>query len=137
MNVEMKVKGLVFDPESKMFVVVLSDLENTKALPIWIGPFEGHSIAACLLDRTFKRPLTYAFVADLLQASSVKGKLRAEAYARVDDSDKPKLKAVFGPESGEGASEHAGAISPGDARLLLFPVRALAGVKEGESNGRR
>ncbi len=67
----------------------------------------------------------------LVQASSVKGKLRAEADARVDENDKPgraKLKAVFGPGSGEGASEHAGAISPGDARLLLFPVRSLAGV---------
>jgi CRISPR-associated protein Cmr4 len=69
----------------------------------------------------------------LVQASSVKGKLRAEAYARVSNDDKPKddkpkLKAVFGPESGEGASEHAGAISPGDARLLLFPVRSLAGI---------
>ena len=64
----------------------------------------------------------------LVQASSVKGKLRAEAHARVSVDDRPKLKAVFGPESGEGASEHAGAMSPGDARLLLFPVRSLAGV---------
>jgi CRISPR-associated protein Cmr4 len=67
----------------------------------------------------------------LVQASGVKGKLRAEAYARVDENNeagRAQLKAVFGPESGEGASEHAGAISPGDARLLLFPVRSLAGV---------
>ena len=35
--------------------------------------------------------------------------------------------AVFGPDT-EGAAEHAGAFSPGDARLLLFPVRSLAGV---------
>jgi len=35
--------------------------------------------------------------------------------------------AIFGPET-EGASEHAGALSCGDAALLLFPVRSLAGV---------
>jgi len=64
----------------------------------------------------------------LVQASSVKGKLRAESYARADKNDEPKLQTVFGPESGEGAAEHAGAISTGDARLLLFPVRSLAGI---------
>jgi CRISPR-associated protein Cmr4 len=62
----------------------------------------------------------------IVQASSVKGRLRADCAAR--SADASKVKAVFGPEPGEGASEHAGAFSPGDARLLLFPVRSLAGV---------
>lgn len=35
--------------------------------------------------------------------------------------------AVFGPDTNH-ADDHAGAFSPGDARLLLFPVRSLAGV---------
>ncbi len=35
--------------------------------------------------------------------------------------------AVFGPAT-EGASEHAGAISVGDAKILLFPVRSAKGV---------
>jgi len=42
------------------------------------------------------------------------------------------VKAIFGPktrpETGENASDHAGALSTGDARILLFPVRSLAGV---------
>jgi CRISPR-associated protein Cmr4 len=104
----------------------------------------------------------------LVQASSVKGKLRAEAYqwktfvdrenalepaelARLNQdadwqkkSDKERereaekrarkkaakelgLEIVFGPE-GDEAEHHAGALSPGDARLLLFPVRSLVGV---------
>jgi CRISPR-associated protein Cmr4 len=37
------------------------------------------------------------------------------------------LEVVFGPE-GDEADLHAGALSPGDARLLLFPVRSLVGV---------
>ena len=57
----------------------------------------------------------------LVQASSLKGVLRAEAKG---DS---KIEAVFGPDTGE-AHKHAGALSPGDARLLLFPVRSLLGV---------
>ena len=62
----------------------------------------------------------------IVQASSVKGRLRADCAARSGDAS--KIKVVFGPEPGEGASEHAGAFSPGDARILLFPVRSLAGV---------
>ncbi|MBX5492949.1 MAG: type III-B CRISPR module RAMP protein Cmr4 [Chloroflexi bacterium] len=59
----------------------------------------------------------------LVQASSLKGRLRAEAQRR----QVPDLTAIFGPEVGN-ASEHAGALAVGDARLLLFPVRSLAGV---------
>ncbi|KUJ92908.1 MAG: hypothetical protein XD40_1914, partial [Archaeoglobus fulgidus] len=34
---------------------------------------------------------------------------------------------VFGPAT-DGASEHAGAVSVGDAKILLFPVRSAKGV---------
>lgn len=69
----------------------------------------------------------------LVQASGIKGKLRAEAdeWAKMQstvDEAKKKVRVVFGPEAGPGASDHAGALSPGDARLLLFPVRSLVGV---------
>lgn len=60
----------------------------------------------------------------MIQASGLKGKLRAEADLL--STDKDTLKAVFGPESN--ASEHAGALAAGDGRILLFPVRSLAGV---------
>lgn len=66
----------------------------------------------------------------IVQASSLKGRLRAEARERMFKSEEEKKEfiAIFGPEAGENASEHAGALSPGDARILLFPVRSLAGV---------
>ncbi|MGQ9568420.1 MAG: type III-B CRISPR module RAMP protein Cmr4 [Anaerolineae bacterium] len=60
----------------------------------------------------------------IVQASSLKGRLRAEAKGRLPADE---LEAIFGPETGR-ASEHAGALSPGDAKLLLFPIRSLAGV---------
>ncbi|GIW29298.1 MAG: type III-B CRISPR module RAMP protein Cmr4 [Meiothermus sp.] len=59
-----------------------------------------------------------------LPGSSVKGVLRDAASGKLD---KEKLLALFGPETGS-ASEHAGAAVFGDAKLLLFPVRSLAGV---------
>lgn len=68
----------------------------------------------------------------MVQASSVKGCLRAAAdpnqnpNAQVKLTDKDFL-TIFGPETPD-ASKFAGALSTGDARLLLFPVRSLAGV---------
>jgi len=75
----------------------------------------------------------------IVQASSLKGRLRAAARSKTKDSPTDEEKkqgwlsteeflAIFGPESGENASDYAGALSAGDARLLLFPVRSLAGV---------
>lgn len=59
----------------------------------------------------------------MIQASSLKGRLRA-AFGE----NYPDVTTIFGKaESGEDGS-HAGALSVGDARLLLFPVRSLAGV---------
>lgn len=63
----------------------------------------------------------------LVQASGIKGKLRSEAVAR--NKSKVEIAVVFGPENVPGEEvKHAGAVSPGDARLLLFPVRSLVGV---------
>ncbi len=57
--------------------------------------------------------------------SAVKGALRAKAEQQWDKSS---VKAVFGPEPTAGnASEHAGALMVGDARILLLPVRSLTG----------
>jgi len=53
----------------------------------------------------------------IVQASGLKGRLRAEARARKMSN----LEVVFGPETDK-AHEHAGALSTGDAKILLFPV---------------
>jgi CRISPR-associated protein Cmr4 len=60
--------------------------------------------------------------------SSVKGALRTKAEQVLTASDGKRddatLNTVFGPDT-QNASDHAGAISVGDARLLLLPVRSL------------
>lgn len=57
--------------------------------------------------------------------SAVKGALRAKAEDKLG-KDNRSIKFVFGPDSSsENASEHAGALLVGDARLLLLPVRSL------------
>lgn len=56
----------------------------------------------------------------MIQGSGVKGALRSQSTA--DDDDK---NVVFGPNN---QPDFAGAAAFGDARILLFPVRALNGV---------
>jgi len=56
--------------------------------------------------------------------TSVKGALRAKAEDKLG-KDNASIRYVFGPDSGENASEHAGALLVSDARLLLLPVRSL------------
>ena len=64
----------------------------------------------------------------IIQASSVKGKLRAQVRAANGwKDDSPDIEELFG-KAGEASDNFAGAVAPGDARILLFPVRSLAGV---------
>lgn len=64
----------------------------------------------------------------IVQGSSLKGRLRAAIREKNGwEDDDPELTAIFGKAEGEGKS-YAGAVSVGDARLLLFPVRSLTGV---------
>ncbi|MFH1930162.1 MAG: type III-B CRISPR module RAMP protein Cmr4 [Pseudomonadota bacterium] len=64
----------------------------------------------------------------VVQANGVKGALR-EFYEKTASGDNKKIDAVFG--KGEGRRDEkdgAGAVAFGEARLLFFPVRSLAGV---------
>lgn len=68
MLVEMKVKLLTFDPSSNGFVVLLMDLDNKHALPIWIGPFEANAIALKLKKTSSPRPLTHDLIRNLIES---------------------------------------------------------------------
>ncbi|CAI4031138.1 Type III-B CRISPR module RAMP protein Cmr4 [Nitrospira tepida] len=61
----------------------------------------------------------------IIQGSSLKGVFRS--LARECNWQSDEIAAMFGPETGE-ADKHAGAISFTDARILLFPVRAIGTV---------
>jgi len=64
---------LSITPYSKTpYVVILYDEAGRRLLPIWIGPFEGESIAIGLSDFATPRPLTHNFYSSLLQAINAK-----------------------------------------------------------------
>ncbi len=59
--VEVDVKLVAMD-QNQNHIVLLSDKEDTKVLPIWIGPFEAQAIAMPLQDEFAVRPLTHDLI---------------------------------------------------------------------------
>ncbi len=47
-------------------VMILLNAEQQRFVPIWVGEFEGTAIALGLHDQDFQRPLTYSFIAQIL-----------------------------------------------------------------------
>jgi hypothetical protein len=71
MEIEMRIKGLVVDPISKMPIVVLEDPRSERILPIWIGVFEANAIALTIENIPTPRPMTHDLMRDFLHKLSV------------------------------------------------------------------
>jgi RNA polymerase sigma factor (sigma-70 family) len=62
----------VIVPESEnqwLYIIILLDEEREQLLPIWVGGWEGNQIASSLLNSQMPRPMTYDFMANLLEAT--------------------------------------------------------------------
>lgn len=57
----------------------------------------------------------------MVQAGTLKGSLRAVCVG-------PAANAIFGPEAGPNAGDHAGCLGVQDAHVLFFPVQSLRGI---------
>ncbi|OGW53778.1 MAG: hypothetical protein A2Z60_03205 [Nitrospirae bacterium RIFCSPLOWO2_02_42_7] len=68
----MKVRGLVFDPHTNMYIVILNDETDTEILPIWIGKFEANSICFVLEGITPPRPMTHDLTKSILDVLDAK-----------------------------------------------------------------
>ena len=64
-EVEVRIRGLMMDPSTKMPLVVLNDLAGEVVLPIWVGLFEANAIALEIEKATTPRPMTH----DLLRSA--------------------------------------------------------------------
>jgi len=68
----MTVEGLLFDPRSSMYILLLKDSEGTATLPIWIGKPEADSIALALGKVVTPRPLTHDLIKNMAQSFKMK-----------------------------------------------------------------
>ena len=110
MQIEMKVKGLVVDPISKMPIVVLENPRNEQILPIWIGVFEANAIALTIENVPTPRPMTHDLLKSFLEKLGIgiekivvndvrNNTFFALIHCRRDESRSPPA----GPGSGDGS----------------------------------
>jgi len=67
MLIEMRVEGLLFDPRSNMYILLLREVDGASTLPIWIGKPEADSIALALGKVMTPRPLTHDLVKNVIE----------------------------------------------------------------------
>jgi hypothetical protein len=65
MLIQMKVEGMLFDPRSNMYILLLKEINGNGTLPIWIGKPEADSIALALGKVETPRPLTHDLVKNI------------------------------------------------------------------------
>ena len=63
---EMRVAGLTVDPFTNMPIIILKDMEDKSAVPIWIGLLEASAIATELEKIQLPRPMTHDLLKNIL-----------------------------------------------------------------------
>lgn len=74
MHVEMRIKGLMLDPITNMPIIILSDLDGHRILPIWVGFFEANAIALQMENVTTPRPMTHDLLRNIITGLDIKVK---------------------------------------------------------------
>src|SRR3972149_5837499 len=64
--IRMTVRGIALDPITNMPIIILKDLEEKRALPIWVGIFEANAIALELEKIATPRPMTHDLIKNIL-----------------------------------------------------------------------
>jgi bifunctional DNase/RNase len=116
MTVEMKVKGLMWDPVSRMPIVILKTREGESLLPIFVGLFEANAIAQQLDGSLSPRPMTHDLLGNLIDALHA----RVERVVITDLKDNTFFAIIHLDRDGEKLAIDA---RPSDAMALALRVK--------------
>ncbi|KAF0143559.1 MAG: hypothetical protein FD156_2534 [Nitrospirae bacterium] len=123
MLVRMTVEGLLFDPRSSMYILLLKNAEGTATLPIWIGKPEADSIALALGKVATPRPLTHDLIKNMV--NNLKMKITRIVVTEILDNTYYAL--IFLSDSKNELSIDS---RPSDAIALALRVNAPIFVEE-------
>ena len=70
--IEMKVRGIAVDPNLKTPAVILTDDDEKRYLPIWIGVAEATAIFIQLNDQVLPRPMTHDLLKSVIDTLGAK-----------------------------------------------------------------
>jgi len=59
MELEVKIRGLMMDPNSGTPIIILKDINSDAMLPIWVGAYEANAIALEIEKIAPQRPMTH------------------------------------------------------------------------------
>jgi len=65
--VKMTVAGITLDPTNNMPIIILKDVDNKMAIPIWIGLVEASAIATEIEGVELARPMTHDLLKSVLE----------------------------------------------------------------------
>jgi uncharacterized protein len=66
MEIEVKIRGLMMDPNSGTPIVILKDVNSETLLPIWVGAYEANAIALEIEKIATQRPMTHDLLRNLI-----------------------------------------------------------------------
>src|ERR687883_1194538 len=66
MEIEVKIRALMMDPNSGTPIIILKDVNSDTMLPIWVGAYEANAIALEIEKIAPQRPLTHDLLRNLI-----------------------------------------------------------------------
>ena len=66
MDIEVKIRALMMDPNSGTPIVILKDVHSETMLPIWVGAYEANAIALEIEKIAPPRPMTHDLLRNLI-----------------------------------------------------------------------
>src|SRR5207237_10234891 len=72
MLTQMQVRGLMFDPYTNAYIVILRDDGNSEMLPIWVGKPEASAINFAMEGVSTPRPMTHDLMKTVLDTADAK-----------------------------------------------------------------
>jgi uncharacterized protein len=67
MDIEVRIRGLMMDPNTNMPIVVLKDVGSEAIMPIWVGIFEANAIAIEIEKVAPPRPMTHDLTRNMMR----------------------------------------------------------------------
>ncbi len=66
MEIEVKIRALMMDPNSGTPIIILKDVQSDTVLPIWVGAYEANAIALEIEKIAPPRPMTHDLLRNLI-----------------------------------------------------------------------
>jgi uncharacterized protein len=123
MLVQMKVRGLMFDPYNNAYIVILRDETESEVLPIWVGKPEAGAISFALEGVFTPRPMTHDLTKNILD--TIDAKVISVVISDLKDNTYfAKLHIIYGD------SEYAVDSRPSDAVAIALRTDAAIFAQE-------